>query len=385
MHESAWVYQRPEQVEAVGEEQASWYVGWRDPNGKNCKKSFGPGPKGKKKAEEHSRTIEAELLVDHYRERSQKTWDDFVEEYLAHAEATLERGSVLEIKNALSHFKAIIGIKYLCHFGNRHLDQYVSIRSKQPGRKSPFISPATVNKELRCIKAAVRKAKRWGLITEDFDVQFVREPGKAVTFVSEEHFQAIYAACDVAKFPKGLRNVTTGQWWRGVLVHALMTGWRIGSILKLHRDDVDLTAGTVVSRHEDNKGKRDLIIKLHDVAIEHIRPLLTEFTPEVFWWPHCERTLYRAYHKIQKQAGVRLPCHQEHDHNDFCHAYGFHDLRRAFATLNVDRLSQDELQASMQHVSPETTKRYVKLGKQIKDVTSKQFVPTLQGAQKEQA
>jgi integrase len=36
-----------------------------------------------------------------------------------------------------------------------------------------------------------------------------------------------------------------------------MTGWRIGDLLAVRRDDVDLEKATALSRAENNKGKRD--------------------------------------------------------------------------------------------------------------------------------
>ncbi len=44
---SAWIYQDDKQVKKVGEDAASWYVGWYDPKGKKRCKSCGPGPRGK--------------------------------------------------------------------------------------------------------------------------------------------------------------------------------------------------------------------------------------------------------------------------------------------------------------------------------------------------
>ena len=46
--------------------------------------------------------------------------------------------------------------------------------------------------------------------------------------------------------------------------------------------------------------------------------------------------------------------------------YGFHDLRRAFATVQHETVSQDELQALMRHKSYATTKGYIKFARETK-------------------
>ena len=71
----------------------------------------------------------------------------------------------------------------------------------------------------------------------------LKEPGKLAIYVTPEHFAAIYAACKDARWPDG-QNFAAADWWKGLLVTAYMTGWRIGSLLALRREDVDLDDGT---------------------------------------------------------------------------------------------------------------------------------------------
>jgi hypothetical protein len=54
---SAWIFQKMEQIEKLGAEAASWYVGWYEPNGRRKKKSCGPGGQGKKNAQRLARKI----------------------------------------------------------------------------------------------------------------------------------------------------------------------------------------------------------------------------------------------------------------------------------------------------------------------------------------
>jgi hypothetical protein len=37
-----------------------------------------------------------------------------------------------------------------------------------------------------------------------------------------------------------------------------------------------------------------------------------------------------------EEKPLHVPCREEHEHNRHCHIYSFHDLRRAFATMNAD-------------------------------------------------
>ena len=77
----------------------------------------------------------------------------------------------------------------------------------------------------------------------------------------------------------------------------------------------------------------------------------------------------------QAYAGVRLPCNESHEHTPACFVYGFHDLRRAFATLNAETLSADSLQALMRHKSYTTTQGYINMAKQLNRSVENLHVP----------
>ena len=81
------------------------------------------------------------------------------------------------------------------------------------------------------------------------------------------------------------------------------------------------------------------------------------------------------FHRIQEAAGIKLPCRHQHEHTLYCHAYGFHDLRRAFATMNADRLTGDALQALMRHKSYQTTQVYINMARQMDAAVAGLHVP----------
>jgi integrase len=235
------------------------------------------------------------------------------------------------------------------------------------------VSVATVNKELRHLRAALNLAHDWEYLPKMPKFHMIREPKRLITYVTPPHFAEIYQACKSATRPMGLPYPAC-DWWRALLTFTYMTGWRIGEPLALRPDDLDLDEATAITRHADNKGNRDELVPLHPVVVEHLRKIVS-FEPTVFPWPHHRRTLDTQFHAIQKSAGIHLSCPDDHEHTDACHLYGFHDLRRAFATANAETLSADALQALMRHKSYTTTQRYISMTSQVHRSVKNLHVP----------
>ena len=226
------------------------------------------------------------------------------------------------------------------------MDGYVSSRRKEPGKKrGDLVSPATVNKEIRHLKAVLGFAQEWGYLPQRPKMRMVKEPVKLPAYVTPDDFATIYRAADAARMPRGL-PYAAADWWRALFVSNYMTGWRISEPLSLRRDDLDLDEGFAITRHDDNKGNRDDRVPLVGVVVEHLRKIVS-FEPVVFPWSNRRESLWDEFTRIQQAAGIHLPCHGSHEHTPRCHVYGFHDLRRAFATMNAPTLSADALQSLM--------------------------------------
>jgi len=365
---NVWIYQRPQQVRTMGEDVAPWYVGYYDPNGKRKGKSCGSGPKGKQNACKLADRIKAQLLTGTYNDPSKKTWADFRQEYESKVLAGAKPQTRRLTLDALDHFERVIKPARVYGIKTADVDGYVAVRrgerGKQPGET---VSLATINKELRHLRAAFRKAFKWGLMPEVPDFAFQREARKLPVIIPPDHFAAVYQKCDDATRPAGLAY-PPGDWWRALLVFAYMTGWRISEMLRLRREDLDLNEGRAVTRAADNKAGRDEAVTLHPIVVERLRAI-PSFGPTVFPWNSSERELYTQFEMIQKAAGVRPPPGKSH--------YTFHDLRRAFATMNVDRLSAEALQALMRHKSYLTTQRYIAMARRMDEAVAELYVPDL--------
>lgn len=371
---SAWIGQKAHQVEKLGADAASWYVFWRTPEEKQRAKSCGPGERGKEKAERLRRKIDAELMTGTYREQLKTTWETFRKEYEEKVVALLAPRTRQSIKSSLLAFEKHTKPMRVFAIGTATIDDFIAKRRlDKGGKKGSILSPHSINHDLRHIKAALAVAKEWGYLPSMPKIRMVKAVKSLPTYVTGEHFAAIYAACDKARFPAG-QTYTAGDWWRALVTMGYMTGWRIGDMIGLKRSDFNMEAGTAISRGEANKGKRDELVKLHTVVIDHLRqvPSFSEF---VLPWPHDQRTLHTIFAEIQEAAKIHLPCSGNHEHTRFCHVYGFHDLRRAFATMNADKLTPDALQTLMRHKSYQTTQLYINMTRQMDAAVGGLHVP----------
>jgi integrase len=373
---SAWIYQDLHMVQKHGEDRASWYVGWLEPDGRRKCKSCGPGSFGKVKAQKLRRKIESELMTGTYQMQTNKLWEEFRREYEARVVGGKPLGTRRQVKAALDHFERLVKPVRVFALCTAHIDEFIAKRRQEAGKKRrSLLSPYSLNSTLRQLRAAVAVAVEWGYLARMPKFRLEREPGKLPTYVTGDHFAAIYRACVQARKPRDLPNVTAAAWWQALLVTGYMTGWRIGDLLGLQREDLDLKAETAISRAKNNKGKRDELVKLHPVVVEHLKQLEGSFSPVVFPWNESEQSLYRQFRRIQEAAGIKLPCSEEHEHTPCCYVYGFHDLRRAFATMNADRLTADALQVLMRHKSYQTTQRYINMARQMDAAVASLHVP----------
>jgi hypothetical protein len=200
MSSSAWVFQKLEDVRDRGEDKAPWYVGWYEPDGRRKKKSYGTGFQGKKAAERARAKIENDLMTGAYQIETRKLWDDFVGEYERRVLAGRSVRTRNEAKAALAHFKQLARPVKVFTINTGVIDDYVAARRQEasPLRKGEQVSPATVNKDLRHLKAALGMAVEWGYLARRPRFHMERERGKLITFITPDHFALIYQACEAA-------------------------------------------------------------------------------------------------------------------------------------------------------------------------------------------
>jgi hypothetical protein len=213
MNKRVWIFQLKKEIAKKGDDGASWYVGWYDLQGKRHSESCGPGSRGKGLAEKRLRRIQSELDIGVHQPTNKKLWADFVREY----EERILSGLAGKTKDAaidsLGHFGRIVRPTRVESITTATVDQFVAKRRNEKGLKpGSVVSPATINKDLRQLKAALRLAHEWGYLPAMPKIRMVREPEKLPTYVTPEHFDLIYTkATEFATFPRNPGQPYTPQ------------------------------------------------------------------------------------------------------------------------------------------------------------------------------
>ncbi len=331
----AWIFQDTKQKQKLGESACPWSVGWNDPDGRKRSKKVG----SKSMAEKFRRKKEGELAAGLVAPRQRVKWADFRKQFEAHKLATKRASTVLQYSLALEQFEKHCKPVYVDGVTTSMIDGFISKRLTVDQ-----VEPSTVNKELRHLRHAINKAVAWGMLQTRPALEFQKELQRDPEFVDDATFAKLYESCDKMTRPAA-KHYEPAEWWRALITFAYLTGWRIGEILELKRDDLDFEAGTAFVSAEHTKGGRDARIRLPQAVLDQLK-MIIGFEPLVFAWPHNERLLWVEFAKLKEAAEVEF-------------SGAFHRFRFGFANANVDSLPEDLLQHLMRHRDRQTTRRYV--------------------------
>ena len=219
----AWLFQDTRQKEKLGEAKCPWSVGWFDPDGNKRSKRIG----SKSMAVKYQRKIEGQLAAGTYQDTSRMSWAKFWDEWQEKIGETMLPQSRDCTVYAIKHFERIAKPKTVATIRTAMIDGYIVKRKQERGqKKGTKVSPATINRELRSIKAVLRVAMDWGYLAKVPKIRMLKEPQKLVRYVTPEHFAKMYASCKVATRPASA-DFTAGDWWKALLTFIYMTGWRI--------------------------------------------------------------------------------------------------------------------------------------------------------------
>jgi integrase len=280
------------------------------------------------------------------------TLDWAIEEHLRHVKAN-QRDKTHRLYGMILHaFSKHAGPLALQAVTPLHLDRYVSHRLES-------VSASTVNVHIRSLRAFFNRLKRWKLLIESpcDGVPYVRVPQATPAYLSLE----------------ALRDFTrkqTDAWLKRIVVFVSMTGLRLGEVLNLQWNDVDVGRKAIIVRSNESfqvKGGKNRTVPLNETAVAVLGPA---GKPEGYVFPGRrggkaqDNYVSRTFRLAAREAGLDPKIH-------------FHSHRHSFASLLVQRnVSLYQVKKLLGHSSPRVTEVYAHLQScQMHDVVGQIVVP----------
>lgn len=367
----------------------NYVLQWTDPeNGKQRTKSA--GTPNRREAERLAGRMEKELREGSYADPSKVKWSVFREKYEVHAKS-LSPGTQERIQSVLNVVERTLELDghnaRLAQVTDKAIDK-LKEKLREAGR-----TPAAIACTLRHLKAALRWAKRKGLMAKvpDFDMPKNTGASRGRAITGEEFDRMMAKVPDVVipkpperkKPPKRPRNPPSEEKlrqksekeaaivesWRHLLRGLWLSGLRIGEALSLKWD------GTDDDIRIDFTGKHPVLIipgtkqKNRKTMVAPMTPefvVLLESVPESdrqgfvfrpFVWSslsqRCSReTAVHVIAKIGKKAGVVVKSGKKPRYASA------HDLRRSCLARWSRKLLPQQLKVLARHASLTTTLTY---------------------------
>jgi site-specific recombinase XerC len=150
----------------------------------------------------------------------------------------------------------------------RAFDGYLSklttaMIEKYKVQRSQHVKPATVNRELALLKHMLTKAVEWGYLKNSpgKSVRLLKEPPGRLRYLEAEQIEHLLDNCDDPQVP----------YLRPIVKMALHTGMRLGEILGLRWDDIDLKRRLItITKTKNNERKT---IPINDALYEELNRL----------------------------------------------------------------------------------------------------------------
>ena len=274
-----------------------WYEGKRY--------TKGHGAISKTVAKEKERKFRNEVASEDYEKKKKNVlFEKLVEQYLEYSKVNKRHKSYLRDVTSTNALLTFFKGKSLTEIHPFLLEKYKKKRLET-------VMPATVNRELACLKNMYTKAKSWKHVKENpvKEVQLLKEEKKDITILTPEK--------DVE-----LLNELKTQHAKDMVQVALNTGMRAREIFDLPKDNVDINKRMIHVTHTKNWEIRDipmneLLTKVLKAAIDRS----PKDNPYVFPSPKTGKpftSIKTTFTKAVKRIGLE--------------GFRFHDLRHTWCS-----------------------------------------------------
>lgn len=309
----------------------SWYVDYSY-KGKRIRKCVG---RSKKVADLVLKDIEVRIAKEKnlgIHESKKVLFEDFADEYLKFSKTNKtphsHRRDIVSLKvNLIPYFKG----QYLREITPHAIEQYKRERLEK-------VKPATVNRELACLKHLFSKAIEWEYYNANpvKKVKLLKEPPGRIRYLDNDEIQRLLKECSPTLKP--------------IVITALNTGMRKSELLNLKWRYVSFRDRMIFIRNSKNNESR--VVPINKIVYNTFRKLYNHENEYVFHTkkgnPYKE--IKTGFVAARKRAGIK----------DF----RFHDLRHTFASyLAMSGWNLQTIQRLMGHKDFKMTLRYSHLSR----------------------
>ncbi len=310
----------------------NWYIDYYA-NGRRRREKIGPSKKLAKEVLQKRKVQIAENRFLDVKKNQKIRFEDFAQDFIVSYSKPNKRSWWRDagIVKLLSGF---YGGKYLHEIDVKSIEEYKTLRAK-------VVKPATVNKELACLKCMLNRAVDWGKLDLNpaSRVKLMRENNKRLRYLEKEEIPRLLDNCS----PK----------LKSIVILALNTGMRKGEIENLKWRDIDFQNSYICITEQKN-GEKDYI-PLNEPSRQALGATPKHpSSPYVF----CKKggdtyNLRKSFETALKESGI-LDFH-------------FHDLRHTFAShLAMSGVDLNTVRELMRHKDFHTTLRYAHLSRDHK-------------------
>ena len=286
----------------VYQRKGVWYIDYSF-NGRRVRRKVGTS---KKMAELALKETELRIAKGEFlgvAERKKMTVDDLCDEYLKFSKSNKMPKShtrdITSIKNLLAEFSG----QLISDISSHALETYMN-------KRKGMVEPATVNREVSCMKHMFNKAVQWGYLSDNpiVSVKRFKEPPARIRNLTDAEIYKLLECCS--------------DHLRSIVITALNTGMRKGEILNLQWSEVDMRNRIITLRKTKNNETRT--IPINDPLHEELRSMGQQ-SHDQYVFCHENGDPYddikSGFKGALKRAGIKN--------------FRFHDLRHTFASRLV--------------------------------------------------
>jgi integrase len=298
-------------------------------NGRRKRERIGPD---KRLAETVHRKRKVEIAEGKFLDKRRPittNFDVLAREFLTYAQANKRSWRRDEV--SIRILTAVFGGKLLTEISPDAIERYKASRMASTSARGGPPRPATINRELACLKTMFNLAAK-GILHLPGGVP-PENPIRAVKFLDEKNIRDRVLSAE--EFQRMVD--ASPDYLKPVLICAYYTGMRKGEILRLTWDRVDLKAGFIRLKDMDTKTGQGRSIPIGRELLEALQHLPIVLDPQGTRMPYVFtrhgqpiKSMWDAFASICRRLGL----------GDF----RFHDLRHT-AVTNLRRSGVDALTA----------------------------------------